>query len=124
VTATPLVLVADPDQALRARMADLIADACGVETLPAPDGADALEQWALRAPDVLVLAPALPVIDGLTVARRARTGSTRPPVPVVFTDTVAADACRVGDVVLQRPLDLVALTAAVRNVLAARPGVV
>ena len=118
-----LVLIAEADQVLRDRMVDAIAAACDAEVVGAPDGADALERWARRAPDVLVLASGGPVIDGVTAARRARSGVGRPPMRVVFTDSVPDEVRRPGDAVLARPLDLSAFAATVRDVLAASPGI-
>jgi two-component system response regulator MprA len=73
------VLVAEDDRSVR----ESLVMALGVEGYDVEavtDGAQALEAVGRQEPDVIVLDIMMPVLDGLTVCRRLRAGSSRTPI--------------------------------------------
>lgn len=74
-----LVLVAEDDRSVRESLV-MALGVEGYEVEAVPDGAQALEAVARRAPDVIVLDIMMPVLDGLTVCRRLRAGKDQTPI--------------------------------------------
>ena len=77
-TAASVLLVEDDDAARAAVGKSLAAHGYALRT--AADGEEALRQWGLRRPDVVLLDLGLPGIDGLAVLRRIRREATTPVV--------------------------------------------
>jgi two-component system KDP operon response regulator KdpE len=75
--AGPTVLVVEDDEATRAALVRDLA-ARGYRVDEAPDGRSALEQWAGRRPDVILLDLGLPDVEGLTLIRRFRREASTP----------------------------------------------
>ncbi len=71
------ILLIEDDEAARAAVGtSLVAHGYALRT--ASDGEDALRQWELRRPDIVLLDLGLPGIDGLAVLRRMRRDGTTP----------------------------------------------
>jgi len=68
-----IVLIADDFEEHRLLMRQ-VAERMGHHVLEAKDGREAVEAAARERPDLILLDLALPVFDGLTVARRVREG--------------------------------------------------
>jgi two-component system, OmpR family, KDP operon response regulator KdpE len=71
-----VLLVEDDDQTRRALATNLEGHGYGVRAVP--DGEEALVQWQLRRPDLILLDLGLPGIDGLGVLRRVRRDAATP----------------------------------------------
>src|SRR6476659_990250 len=73
------VLVAEDDRSVRESLEmALLVEGYDVEAVT--NGAQALESYAAREPDVIVLDIMMPVLDGLTVCRRLRASGCRTPI--------------------------------------------
>jgi two-component system response regulator MprA len=114
------IIVADDDEALRnAVRRALRLD--GYDVALAVDGADALDQLADVAADLVVLDVVMPVLDGVTVCRRLRTGGDRTPILMLTARDAVSD--RVlgldagADDYLTKPFALEELLARVRSLL-------
>jgi CheY-like chemotaxis protein len=70
------VLVVEDDPAIRDLLADAVGHELGAYTVVAPDGAEALVWLERLRPTVAVLDIALPRMDGVEVARRAKADPT------------------------------------------------
>ena len=102
MTAPPALLAADPGPARvlvvedEPRLAALLADylrAAGHEPECVADGALALEAYAARRHDLVLLDVMLPGLDGLSVCRRLREASA---VPIVMLTARADEADRLA----------------------------
>jgi two-component system KDP operon response regulator KdpE len=71
-----LLVVEDDDETRRALVRELQARGYRVEE--ATDGRTALERWAVRRPDLVLLDLGLPDVDGLDLIRRLRREATTP----------------------------------------------
>ncbi len=71
-----VLVIEDDDETRGALVRELSAR--GYRIVEAADGRTALERWAARRPDVILLDLGLPDIDGLQVIRRIRRESTTP----------------------------------------------
>lgn len=117
-TAPPLrVLVVDDDERSGRKLADLLRrDGFAVEVCPG--GLAGLQRLAdAPAPDVLVTDLRMPQIDGITVARLARTHS--PTMPILLVTAYPDLALRLGDAdpmpqIFIKPLDYPAFVGALR----------
>ena len=110
------VLVVEDEPPMR-RALDLNLSARGYEVVTADDGTGALNECAIREPDVIVLDLGLPDIDGLEVIRAIRNSSQ---VPIVVlsarmgsSDKVAALDLGADDFVT-KPFDMDELLARLR----------
>ncbi len=83
------VLVVDDEPAVRASLERALA-LRGYRVELARDGADALDQLAERAPDVILLDVMMPGLDGFEVCRRLRSVGDRTPILLL----TARDALR------------------------------
>jgi two-component system KDP operon response regulator KdpE len=73
----PTILVVEDDTETRAALVrELVAG--GYSVIEAPDGRTALERWALRRPDLVLLDLGLPDMDGLRVVTAIRREATTP----------------------------------------------
>jgi DNA-binding response OmpR family regulator len=77
-----VVLVVDDDEPIRTLEAHVFEDA-GYEVMLAGDGASALEQIAVRRPDLITLDLVMPGLDGWGVIERLRQAQDAPPIVVV-----------------------------------------
>lgn len=73
----PVVLVVEDDSEARAALVRELA-AGGYVVVEAPDGRTALERWALRRPDLVLLDLGLPDMDGLRVVSAIRRDAATP----------------------------------------------
>jgi two-component system KDP operon response regulator KdpE len=73
----PTILVIEDDAETRGALVRELT-ARGFRIVEAPDGRTALERWAARRPDVILLDLGLPDLDGLQIVRRVRRESTTP----------------------------------------------
>jgi DNA-binding response OmpR family regulator len=80
---TPLVLVADDEEDIRALVAFGLKRA-GYEVITATDGAEALTLATTRLPDLVVLDMMMPKATGLEVARSLREQETTKDIPVIL----------------------------------------
>lgn len=113
-----ILLVEDDDAARTAVAVNLAAHRYEVRAVP--DGEEALRQWELRRPDLVLLDLGLPGIDGLSVVRRIRRDAT---TPLVVLSARGLESDRVGaldagaDDYLTKPFGMPELHARIRAVL-------
>ena len=79
----PVVLLVDNDGGARIPAAQAL-NASSCQTIEAKNGQEALELLMKTTPDLIVMDVALPIIDGLEVARIVRSQPTFAMVPVVL----------------------------------------
>ena len=91
---TPLVLVADDEEDIRALVAFRLLRA-GYEVITAADGAEALTLATDRLPDVIVLDMMMPKATGLEVLRSMREHEATKDIPVILLTARAQE----GDVI-------------------------
>jgi CheY-like chemotaxis protein len=110
----PVVIVGESDPGERARIVEAL-EKSGCETVSSPDGASALDTLRTRQVDLLVLAVALPGLDGFDVARVLKSDPKTKGIPVLLvtqrlTKEQSTFAQQVGAVeILARPQVLSAL---------------
>ena len=92
MTASALILLVDDDAAIQ-RSTGLLLRSRGYEVLVAGTGSAALQAFAARQPDAVVLDLGLPDIEGTEVCRRMRAESQ---VPILVLSARTADADKVG----------------------------
>ncbi|HEV2375287.1 MAG TPA: response regulator transcription factor [Streptosporangiaceae bacterium] len=116
----PQVLVVDDELNIR-ELVQVALKFHGCDVSAAATGAQALQQVATAAPDLIVLDVVLPDLDGFEVCRRLRAEGNE--VPVIFltardtsSDTVTGLALG-GDDYVTKPFSVEALVARVRAVL-------
>jgi len=109
---TKLILIADDYDHAAMLLADLLAHATEFDAVATKDGREALEQAALRRPDVALLDIDMPEIDGIETARRLRAtfGESRP-LLIAMTGRAPDEAKLSGmfDHVLAKPFDIAML---------------
>jgi DNA-binding response OmpR family regulator len=89
--ATPLVLVADDEEDIRALVAFRLKRA-GYEVITAADGEEALLLATTRLPDLAVLDMMMPKATGLEVTRSLREQATTKDIPVILLTARAQEA--------------------------------
>jgi DNA-binding response OmpR family regulator len=89
--ATPLVLVADDEEDIRALVAFRLKRG-GYEVLTAADGEEALMLATTRLPDLVVLDMMMPKATGLEVTRSLRGQATTRDIPVILLTARAQEA--------------------------------
>lgn len=77
------ILIIEDDRAL-ASVVDYNLKQSGYDVIVAHDGQDGLNQAKLKLPDLILLDLMVPVIDGLEVCRRLRSGSDTAEIPVIM----------------------------------------
>jgi signal transduction histidine kinase/DNA-binding NarL/FixJ family response regulator len=87
------VLIADDEQTNRTLLVKLLGD-LGFETREAGNGAEALKSIAAATPDVLITDLAMPVMDGLAVARAVRRDPGIQGLPILAVSASASDYTR------------------------------
>ena len=116
---TTILLVEDAADLAAVIARDL--GAAGYEVVHACDGVRALELYAARRPDLVILDWMLPKLDGLEVLRRLREGGMPPPVLMLTARREEADrviGLEVGaDDYLTKPFSMRELVARVRALL-------
>jgi two-component system response regulator MprA len=119
-SSNPHLLVVDDEPAVRDALRRAL-ELEGYRVELAEDGADALARIAAREPDAVVLDLLMPVVDGLTVARRLREQDN--PVPILMLTARDSVGDRVAgldagaDDYLVKPFALEELLARVRALL-------
>ncbi|HEY8776367.1 MAG TPA: response regulator [Gaiellaceae bacterium] len=88
---TPLVLVADDEEDIRALVAFRLKRA-GYEVITAADGEEALLLATSRLPDLAVLDMMMPKATGLEVTRSMREQATTKDIPVILLTARAQEA--------------------------------
>jgi DNA-binding response OmpR family regulator len=88
---TPLVLVADDEEDIRALVAFRLKRA-GYEVITAADGAEALTLATTRLPDLVVLDMMMPKATGLEVTRSLRELDETKDIPVILLTARAQEA--------------------------------
>ncbi len=115
----PTVLVVDDEPSIR-EVVRRYLEADGIAVVEAADGEDALRLFHERAPDIVVLDVALPVLDGIEVLRRLRAVSA---VPVIMLSARVEESDRViglsvgADDYVTKPFSARELTLRVKNLL-------
>jgi CheY-like chemotaxis protein len=113
------ILVVDDDQAVRALVAEVLAEV-GYTITVAIHGAQALERISSAAPDLVLSDIMMPVMGGLELCRRI-TATSRIPV-ILMSSAPPQEAATSGAVlVVAKPIDLDALAVTVERVLRSRP---
>jgi CheY-like chemotaxis protein len=118
---TPTVVLAD-DSIFQRMMARAVLEAEGYQVLEAADGREVLDLVRLAHPDLIVMDIAMPSMDGVTTARRLRTGhGGLARVPIVFLSALGGSGDRDtalaagGDEYLVKPVSDHELLAVVRR---------
>jgi DNA-binding response OmpR family regulator len=88
---TPLVLVADDEEDIRALVAFRLRRA-GYDVITAADGAEALTLATTRRPDLIVLDMMMPKATGLEVTRSLREQDSTRDIPVILLTARAQEA--------------------------------
>jgi DNA-binding response OmpR family regulator len=88
---TPLVLVADDEEDIRALVAFRLRRA-GYDVITAADGAEALTLATTRLPDLIVLDMMMPKATGLEVTRSLRGQDSTKDIPVILLTARAQEA--------------------------------
>ena len=107
---TRTVLIVDDDASVRAMLGYLLHDE-GYEVWEAADGAEAIDELVVRAPDCMILDLMMPNVDGIAVLRERRQRGFAPDTRVLVltakTDTKDAVWCwELGaDEYLNKPVD-------------------
>ncbi len=86
-------LIADDEQTNRTLLIKLLSD-LGFETEQAGNGAEALKAVAKHRPDIVITDLAMPVMDGLAVARALRRDPLTRALPVLAVSASASDYTR------------------------------
>jgi len=87
------VLIADDEPTNRTLLVKLLGE-LGFETREAGNGAEALKEVATSPPDLLITDLAMPVLDGLAVARSLRRDPVTHGLPVLAVSASASDYTR------------------------------
>jgi CheY-like chemotaxis protein len=127
----PPVTPIDPAQPLRVLVVDdnpdaadalaAVAELLGCEARSCYGGPEALDALQAELPDVLLLDLSMPVVDGLTVAARARARAGGRPLLLVATTALGSLEDRIATALagfhyhLIKPIDLPALRAALEH---------
>jgi DNA-binding response OmpR family regulator len=88
---TPLVLVADDEEDIRALVAFRLQRA-GYDVITAADGEEALRLATTRLPDLIVLDMMMPKATGLEVTRSLRAQDATKDIPVIILTARAQEA--------------------------------
>jgi len=114
------VLIVDDEQNIRETLEEFLQDE-GYEVKTASNGADALSLMAgEEPPGLVILDMMLPLVSGQEVYERMQADPRLCGVPVIISTSAAAGAPN-GPLVLQKPVNLDRLLAAVKNHCAGAP---
>ena len=118
----PKILIVDDDPAFRKLLAGLLGTQ-GFEIVTAGDGHEALEEFARRGPDLVLLDIQMPRMDGFDVCRRLKQNPENRLTPVVLVTGLASTEDRIQGIeaganeFLSKPVDRNELLARVRSLL-------
>jgi CheY-like chemotaxis protein len=116
------VLVVDDEPTIRT-LVNAILEGCGVRTLEAVDGPEALDIARRYQPDLVLLDVVMPRMDGFTVCQRMKAEKSMALTPVLLLTALAQEsdherARRVGaDGIIQKPFSPAVLRATVESIL-------
>ncbi len=119
----PTILIVDDDPAFRSLLAGLLRPQ-GFEIITAGDGHEALEEFARRGPDLVLLDVQMPRMRGFEVCRHLKQNPETRLTPVVLVTGLAATEDRIQGIeaganeFLSKPVDRNELLARVRSLLA------
>lgn len=125
MTTPGTILVADDNSSLRELMADLLRSQ-GYHVVTAGDGKAALEEFARKQPDLVVLDVVMPEADGFQVCQRIKSNPESRLTPVVLVTGLTDLEDRVrgiqagADDFLSKPVDRNELFARVRSLLSVK----
>ena len=88
----PLVMVVEDDSEMNALECELL-EVCGMRTVPAYTGAEALSVADAAGADAVLLDVMLPEMDGFETCRRLRLKGARG-IPIVMVTALDTDDCR------------------------------
>lgn len=113
---TPVrVLVVDDDEAVRDAVCDVVA-MLGYTAQPASGAGEALDRFRPGLYDLVVTDLAMPVMNGLQLARRLR--ALEPSLPImIFSGTVPEGALDVSGIAVARKPDIDALARLIQRAL-------
>ncbi len=116
------VLVVEDDEMTRTYLVRVLRIE-GHDVSSAVDGADALEQIAAGAPDLVLLDVAMPGVNGIEVCRRLKADPSTEPIPILILSGLTDRDSRIRGVAvgandyLTKPIDREDLVLRVRNAL-------
>jgi adenylate cyclase len=119
---TPRILVVD-DQRTNAEMVSGVLRNQGYEVEVALDGAEALDQVAARAPDLVISDILMPRVDGFELCRKLRASSATALLPVILVTSADPQTERVkgieagADDFISKPINWAELFARVKRLL-------
>jgi signal transduction histidine kinase/ActR/RegA family two-component response regulator len=112
------ILIVDDVPSNRAMLADLL-DLVGFEVSEAIDGVDAIEQLKSKAPELILMDMAMPVMSGIEATRCIRELPGCKHLPIIMVTANASEDCRAeslaagADDFLPKPIDREALLASI-----------
>ena len=116
------VLIADDSRLQRKLLKEILEDA-GYKVVEACDGIEAIEQYRIAQPDLVLLDIKMPNLEGIEAAREIQRISGAQYIPIIFVTQASSrrylqECIEVeGDDFIAKPVDPVMLTAKIRSVL-------
>jgi CheY-like chemotaxis protein len=126
--ASPLVLVVDDNEDLRALVAESLRKLAGYEVTTADDGVQGLERYFDLQPDCVVIDIKMPGLDGYQLIHALRGDPASAATPLVVLSAMVQDNDRLAgllsgaDEYLLKPVSLPHLIETIRRVLARSEG--
>lgn len=109
----PRILVVDDDAAIRESLRDVLADA-GYDVVIAGDGREALAMLSPR-PALIIVDLMMPELDGWELIDEMQRTAPLADIPVCVLSAIASHAPPKASAILQKPIDLDELLAAVEK---------
>ncbi|MCB2200069.1 response regulator [bacterium] len=119
---TPLILVAEDEEATRSLMGSMLEN-LGYQPLLTADGVEALEALEVERPDLVLSDVLMPRMNGIELCRTIKSNSETRLIPVVLVTGLGSTEDRVrgieagADDFLAKPFQLAELTARLRSLL-------